>query len=383
MNVYRSFASSLGLVCESESFQQVIETIKQVAPTNITVLLTGESGTGKEVIARSIHKLSRRKDTRLLTVNCGAIPEGILESELFGHEKGSFTGAVESRKGYFEQANKGTLFLDEIGEMPINTQVRLLRSLEEKEFFRVGGTKLIHVNVRVIAATNKNLEVSVSKGEFRKDLFYRLNSVTISIPPLRERKNDIRPLAIQFAEMVSRENNIKFKGFSEEAFVYMQHYSWPGNIRELRNIIERILVLEKGRRVDRQMLEPHLHIDPEFNRNLPVVLHKTTDQAERELIYRALIELRMTVEEIHSILLGRGSSPRVTPDNPFSFQTEVTVDNSLKNVENISLKNFEKIHIKKVLERSNGNRRNAAKALGIGERTLYRKLKEYGLDDIK
>jgi len=217
----------LGLIGESESFLQVVESIKQVAPTNITVLITGESGTGKEMVAKAIHQLSNRKDKPLLSVNCGAIPEGILESELFGHEKGSFTGASETRKGYFEAADGGTLFLDEIGEMPLNTQVKLLRVLEEKEFMRVGGARQIQVDVRLLAATNKNLEIAVEKNLFRKDLFYRLNAVNIYVPPLRQRKADIRPLTLQFTENVCKENNIIFQGFTPDALQYLERTS-PG-----------------------------------------------------------------------------------------------------------------------------------------------------------
>ncbi|MFC1502148.1 sigma-54 interaction domain-containing protein [bacterium] len=370
------------LIGESEPFKQVMESVKQVAPTNITVLITGESGTGKEIIARAIHKLSNRNEKSLFTVNCGAIPEGILESELFGHEKGSFTGASETRKGYFEVADGGTLFLDEIGEMPLATQVKLLRVLEEKEYMRVGGTETKQVNVRVLAATNKNLENAVQKGTFRKDLFYRLNAIKIEIPPLRRRKKDIRPLAIHFAQAVCDENNIKFGGLTEEALNFLEEYSWPGNARELRNIMERVIILGKGKRIDRALIQNHIVTEPETDRNLPVVLHKSTDQAERELIYRALIEIRMAVEEIRSMILGRipNGKKKSEFNYPFEAAGESKEVESIEK-ENLNIINMEKSLIKEALDRFRRNRRKAAKALGIGERTLYRKLKEYNLED--
>ncbi|MEJ2628092.1 MAG: sigma-54 dependent transcriptional regulator, partial [bacterium] len=251
-------AQSMGLIGRSEPFLQVLETIKQVAPTNITVLITGESGTGKEMVARAIHEFSQRKDKPIISVNCGAIPQGILESELFGHEKGSFTGAEASRKGYFEAADQGTIFLDEIGELPIATQVKLLRVIEQKEFMKVGGTKSIRVDVRVITATNKNLELEVNKGNFRKDLFYRLNAVKITIPPLRKRKEDIALFAYHYAQRVSQENKIDFKGFSQEAIQELENYSWPGNIREIRNLMERIIILKKGEKIEKSDITSHL-----------------------------------------------------------------------------------------------------------------------------
>ncbi len=377
----RLFSETLGLIGRSEPFLQVIESIKQVAPTNIIVLIMGESGTGKEMIAKAIHMLSMRKDKPLLTVNCGAIPEGILESELFGHEKGSFTGAVDRKMGYFEAANGGTLFLDEIGEMPLATQVKLLRVLEEKEFMRVGGNRILKVDVRVLAATNKDLEKAVNRQEFRKDLFYRLNAVNIIIPPLRERKEDIRPLVIHFAEEVCRENNIQFQGFTEDAFQTLKDYSWPGNIRELRNVVERVIVLEKGKQVDQSTINDHIEQIVEPDRNLPVIAHKTPDQAEREIIYRALLDIRVAVEEIRSFLLGNRAKHVGRGHIEFPFQTEVTRAEDLSGEEQqLTIKEMERIEIEKALNHYKGNKRKAAKALGIGERTLYRKLKEYHIE---
>ncbi|MBN2028947.1 sigma-54-dependent Fis family transcriptional regulator [bacterium] len=377
----RYFSENLGLIGQSEPLLQVIESIKQVAPTNIIVLIMGESGTGKEMIAKAIHLLSMRKDKPLLTVNCGAIPEGILESELFGHEKGSFTGAVDRKMGYFEAANGGTLFLDEIGEMPLATQVKLLRVLEEKEFMRVGGNRILKVDVRVLAATNKDLEKAVNRQEFRKDLFYRLNAVKISVPPLRERKADIRPLVIHFAEDVCRENNIRFQGFTEDAFRTMEDYTWPGNIRELRNVVERVIILGKGEQVDQSTIMDHVVQIVEPDRNLPVIAHKTSDQAEREIIYRALLDIRVAVEEIRSLLLGNRVKHVGRSHIDFPFQTEVSRTEDLSSEEQqFTIREMERIEIEKALNRYKGNKRRAAKALGIGERTLYRKLKEYHIE---
>jgi len=369
----------LGLIGPSEAFLQAWEIIRQVAPTQITVLITGESGTGKEMIARTVHALSPRKEKQLITVNCGAIPEGILESELFGHEKGSFTGATETRKGYFEAADGGTLFLDEIGEMPLGTQVKLLRALEEKEFMRVGGTRVQRVDVRVIAATNKDLEIAVRRKEFRSDLFYRLNAVRIWIPPLRDRRADIRPLADHFTEAICRTNRIQFAGFSEEAYGLMESYSWPGNIRELRNVVERAILLEKGQRIDRQMLESHLGTSPEFERNLPVATHRSSEQAEREILYRALLDIRVAVEDVRRILL-EGRPARFAGTGLGSAQEAIEDARTSEPSQDYRLDGAEKQQILKALDRFAGNRRKTAKALGIGERTLYRKLKEYGID---
>jgi len=379
-------AESMGLIGRSESFLQVLESIKQVAPTNITVLITGESGTGKEMVARALHENSERKDYPIISVNCGAIPEGILESELFGHEKGSFTGAETSRKGYFEAANQGTIFLDEIGELPIATQVKLLRVLEQKEFMKVGGTKSIRVDVRVIAATNKNLETEVNKGNFRKDLFYRLNAVKIDIPPLRKRKEDIALFAKYYSRKVSKENNIDFKGFTKEAVQELENYSWPGNIREIRNLIERLIILKKGEGIDKSDITSHLGQKSGIDTNLPVITKLSPEQAERELIYRVLLDLKMNIEEIRNYLLGSRSEHKSYPDIKTPLMAEILSEQesegeSESETETIlPINEMEKRQIQKALTITNGNKKKAAKLLNIGERTLYRKIKEYNIE---
>ena len=247
-----------GIIGNTEAIQEVLEMIIQVGPVDITVLITGESGTGKEKVAKSIHKSSKRTHESLIIVNCGAIPEGIIESELFGHKKGAFTGAGDDRKGYFETANKGTVFLDEIGETPLETQVKLLRVLENGEFIRVGDSNTLHTDVRIIAATNKNLESLVKKGDFRQDLYYRLKTVSIHVPALRQRIEDLSLFVERFALEFTRTNDIVYRGFMPEAIRLMKQYNWPGNVRELKNFVESILVLEKGERVTSEMVERKL-----------------------------------------------------------------------------------------------------------------------------
>ncbi|GIT10058.1 MAG: hypothetical protein CM1200mP31_2270 [Candidatus Neomarinimicrobiota bacterium] len=282
-----------GIVGESEEINQVLEMVSQVAGVDISVLINGESGTGKELVAKAIHTASMRSSKDLIIVNCGAIPEGIIESELFGHKKGAYTDASESRKGYFETANKGTIFLDEIGDMPLETQVKVLRVLETGEYMRVGDSISKKTDTRVIAATNKDLAKLVKEGKFRQDLYYRLKTVTINLPALRHRKNDIRLLVERFALQFSRTNKIKYKGFTPEAIKVIQKFDWPGNVRELRNFIESILILEKGERITAEIIEKQLQNEKmmEFSDNpaLPVVVNQNPDQAERELILRQLL----------------------------------------------------------------------------------------------
>jgi DNA-binding NtrC family response regulator len=367
-----------GIVGESAQMRKIAEVVEQVAPTDITVLITGESGVGKEVIAKAIHQRSKRAGRPMITVNSGAIPEGIIESELFGHERGSFTGASDQRKGYFELADGGTLFLDEIGELPLSSQVKFLRVLENGEFLRVGSSVPRHVNVRVIAATNRDLESAMRQGMFRPDLFYRLRSFNIAVPPLRERTEDIPYLFRVFAEEVAQKNGIAYKGIADPAMDLLREYGWPGNVRELRNAAESMIVLEKGKYLEPDDVRKYLRtntIHQGDERNLPVHVSKSVEQAERELILRALLELKGNIMEIKAMLdeqrqaldaTKRGGQGTVVvggPDDP-----------------GISLEEMEHRLIAEALSRSKGNRRMAARTLNISERTLYRKIKEYGLE---
>ncbi len=371
----------LGFYGKSPQIEELLQTITMVAPTDLSVLITGESGTGKEVVANAIHQLSKRKNKPLISVNCGAIPEGILESELFGHEKGSFTGAIAQRKGYFEAADGGTIFLDEIGEMPLNTQVKLLRVLETSEIMRVGGSRPIKVDVRIIAATNKDLEAAVENNEFRRDLYFRLKAITLHIPPLRKRKEDIPLLVKKFSEEFARKNQINFKGFAPEAIELLKEYNWPGNVRELKNFVETAIILNKGEIVHSSYVRQTLNLQQKFisSDNLPVPLNKTPDQAERELIYRTLISLKLDVTEIKQMLAQMIQTQVDFMRRQASFHaTPVEAENE-QEVKPTSLSAMERELIKETLKKFNGNRRKTAKALQISERTLYRKLHEYGL----
>jgi DNA-binding NtrC family response regulator len=377
----------IGLVGESPAIWQILETIEQVAPTDISVLIIGESGTGKELIAQAIHKLSNRHDKPFVVVNAGAIPEGILESELFGHEKGAFTGAVGSRKGYFEQADTGTIFLDEIGEMPLNTQVKILRVLEGKDFIRVGGSGSRQVDVRVIAATNKDLDEAVRNGVFRPDLFYRLNAVNIRVPPLRERRQDVPLLVKKFMTDFCAQHRIVFEGFTDGAMRMMMEHSWPGNIRELKNFVEKLIVIERGRRIDEVILQRHLPRGVEMDRRLPVPVNRSSEEVEREFIYRALIDLKNEIAQLRELLLGHYISPmrRLKPgyvDTQVVDEISSELPTALSNDHRDSFESIadmEKRLIYDALERTKGNKRKAAGLLKISERTLYRKIKEYNL----
>ncbi len=375
LNKFKKVQEELEIIGTSEKIREVVELIMSVAPTNISVLITGESGTGKELVAKAIHKLSPRKDMPMISVNCGAIPEGLLESELFGHEKGAFTGAVATKKGYFELADKGTIFLDEIGETPLTTQVKLLRVLESGEFMRVGSGELRKVDVRVIAATNRDLGEMVRRNQFRKDLYYRLKAVTIHVPPLRERPEDIPLLLEYFIKETVTENHIEFGGFTEEALRIIQNYQWPGNVRELKNFVESVLVLAGGKQIDEQMVKEHLsHYEEveEISTNVPVIAKTSVDQAERELIYKALLSLGVEIREMKQMLMD--IHHRMNSQIPVVNVQEIRSDDEVKPIEEM-----EKEMIKKALEKFHGNKRKAARALEISERTLYRKLKEYDL----
>lgn len=371
----RSFQEEHGIIGESAEMRKIIEVVQQVAPTDITVLVSGESGVGKEVIAKAIHAASNRSKKPLITVNSGAIPEGIIESELFGHERGSFTGASSERKGYFELADNGTIFLDEIGEMPLSAQVKFLRILENGEFLRVGSSLTRRVNVRVIAATNKDLEAEVRHNRFRSDLYFRLRSVNIVIPPLRKRVEDIPVLFRAFVDELSAKNNIRFGGISDEAMEELKTYHWPGNVRELRNVVESMLVLEAGKYIHASDARKYLkeyHDPAAFNRNLPVVTGKSVEQAERELILRALLEIKADIVELKDIVHNNAEALAHVQqvNDPMAIQPDT----------NLSLNEMERKLIAEALQRFKGNRRAAARALDISERTLYRKIKEYHLE---
>lgn len=380
----RTLRDEIGLVGESPEIWQMLETIQQVAPTNIPVLILGESGTGKELVANAIHRLSPRGDKPFVVVNAGAIPEGIIESELFGHEKGAFTGAIGSRKGYFEQADGGTLFLDEVGDMPLPAQVKFLRLLEGKDFIRVGGSSNRNVDVRVVAATNKDLREAVEHGRFREDLFFRLNAIRLRIPSLRDRLQDVPVLVKKFVTDFCHENKIEFEGMSEGAIRALQDYHWPGNVRELRNFVEMLIVIERGRRVDENVVRQHLPRRSEYDRRLPVPLNRRSEEVEREFIYRALIDLKNEIAQLRELIVGRYVSPmrRLKPGG--FVETDVVQDVSADEVGNEeddmeSIEGMQKRLIYEALQRTNGNRRKAAKILKISERTLYRKIKEYNL----
>ena len=374
------FQKAHGIIGDSVEIREIVDVILQVAPTDITVLVTGESGTGKEVIAKAIHAASRRAAKPMISVNAGAIPEGIIESELFGHEKGAFTGAGETRKGYFEIADDGTVFLDEIGELPPALQVKFLRVLENGEFIRVGSSAPRKVDVRIVAATNKDLEGEVRRGNFRPDLFYRLRSVNIRIPPLRDRRDDIPLFFHEFARQISQKNGIPFAGITDEAMELLKGYHWPGNVRELRNTVESIIIIEKGRLVDGFSIRKYLKDlrEEERPRHLPVFAHKTPEQAERELLYRALLEMKNDIMDIKALLQDRHSP--VVHDIPAYVEANVDPDTPAGADRVMSLDEVEKRMIIGALERFSGNRRLASRALNISERTLYRKIKEYGLD---
>ena len=377
---YNDVKKEIGIDGDSPEIEEIIRIIGAVAPTDLSVLINGESGTGKELVARALQKLSPRRDKPFISVNTGAIPEGILESELFGHEKGSFTGAIGQKKGYFEAADGGTIFLDEIGETPPNTQVKLLRVLEESEFMRVGGTQVYKADVRVIAATNKNLETAVKNGEFRQDLYFRLKAITIDIPPLRRRQEDIPLLVSLFTKKFSEEQNHSFKGFSPDALNLMRKYDWPGNIRELRNFVETSLILNKGEVVNSTYVNANLNIRS-GSKNLPVPLNRPHDQAERELIYRTLWALKLDVDEIKSILMemqGRKVNSNNLPDMP-AVGGEAIQEYDDFELKPTTIAAMERDMIKKNLRKFGGSRRKTARLLQISERTLYRKIKEYGL----
>jgi DNA-binding NtrC family response regulator len=350
------------LLGNSEVMRGLRALIAQVAPTDISTLVIGESGTGKELVARALHELSGRRTKPLLFVNCGAIPQGIFESEVFGHERGSYTGAERLRLGYFEQADGGTLVLDEIGEMPISAQVKLLRVLEQGEFMRVGSSSVRKVNVRIIAATHVDLTSAVGRGSFRQDLYYRLKAVTITVPPLRERSDDIPLLVSHFVALFCERNHLTAPVVSEDALQLLRGQYWSGNVRELRNTVETVLTLERGvAMLKPEHFRPHLP-DGANTPNLPMRIQRPPETLEQELLLRTLLDLRRDVGEVKSLLMAaiHGSQQPA----PASADT-------------VKLKDIEREQILRTLNENGGNRRKTARDLGIGERTLYRKLKDY------
>ena len=393
---------SVGMIGESVPMQDMLNLIGQVSNTNISVLINGESGSGKEMVAKAVHKNSRRKFENLITVNCGAIPEGIIESELFGHKKGSFTGAGADRKGYFEAAHKGTIFLDEIGETPLETQAKLLRVIEEGEFIKVGDTKTQRVDTRIIAATNKDLADEVVKNNFRKDLYFRLKTITINVPNLRDRLTDIYLFVERFGLEFCAKNDIAFKGFSSEAINALKSYAWPGNVRELKNIVESLIVQYKGQRISNDMVLKVLGADTwKSNPNLPTIVDKDKDEIERELILRQLLYIRQDINDLKQLIYGnKYPQDEVQPINKALYlppvksekgNQDIDID-KIKDIDDgryysirdesigeLGMNDIEHEMIERTLQKFNNNRRKTAKSLNISERTLYRKIQEYGI----
>jgi len=355
-----------GLVGRSERLKAVAQTIDRIAGTDISVLIVGPSGSGKELVARAVHDNSPRSERQFVAVNCGALAEGVLESELFGHEKGSFTGSVGKRPGLFVQADGGTIFLDEVGETKPDMQVKLLRVLEDGYFYPVGGDKPVRSNVRVIAATNRDLSEAIREGHFREDLYFRLGVVKINLPPLFERKEDILPLLYHFASE-------KIKGFSDAALDLILRYDWPGNVRQLKNFVAAMAALYPYSEISLSRVEQFISEQAIHQKNLPVVTGHTPEEAGHELIYRALLSLGNEIRMLKEIILANLPAAGKVEDYEH-FKDTTDVDSAA------SIKDMERILIEKTLKETNNNRKATAKKLGIGERTLYRKLKEYNLN---
>ena len=389
---------SVGMIGESIQIEEMCSLIGQVANTDISVLITGESGSGKEMIAKALHKNSKRKFESLITVNCAAIPSGIIESELFGHKKGSFTGASENRKGYFEAANKGTIFLDEIGELPLEIQAKLLRVIEQGEFIRVGETKTEKVDVRIIAATNRKLSEEARDKKFRQDLYFRLKTVSINAAPLREHISDLFLYIERFGLEFTAKNDIPFKGFSQEAIDLMKEYNWPGNVRELKNTIESLLAINRGERIGIDMVQKYLKLESyDSNDALPVPVNNSSDAIERELILKQLLFLRQDINELKQLFFSKKEGESVLPSNKSLFvlpeNNNVNENRNISKIDDgllkgikddvigeITMDELEKEIIERTLKNCNGNRRKTANILDISERTLYRKLKEYEIN---
>jgi transcriptional regulator with PAS, ATPase and Fis domain len=400
--------NKFSIIGHNHVLERAIEIAIQAAPTDLNVLINGESGTGKEVFPQIIHQYSTRKHGPYIAVNCGAIPEGTIDSELFGHEKGAFTGALEARKGYFEVANGGTIFLDEVGELPLSTQARLLRVLETGEFIKVGSSKVQKTDVRVVAATNINFHQAMEREKFRADLYYRLNTLPIFLPPLRERKEDIHLLFRKFANDCSTKYRMPVVKLTGDAEQVLTNYFWPGNIRQLKNITEQICIIEKNREINAETLLKYL---PQYSStNVPVLMRNdgasggsalNGDFKERDLFYKIIVDLKKEVNDlksvVHDIIVG-GNGVNVLPKEDVVYQNDEITNNTNGTItihkpvvqnantgqtieveETLSLMDKEKDMIKKALRKHKGKRKYAAKELGISERTLYRKINEYNI----
>ena len=399
-----------GIIGNSAGLNRSIEVAAQVAPTDLSVLISGESGTGKEIFPQIIHQFSSRKHGKYIAVNCGAIPEGTIDSELFGHEKGAFTGALSDRKGYFQEADKGTIFLDEIGELPLSTQVRLLRVLETGEFIKVGSSKVIKTDVRVVAATNINIIEAIDEGKFREDLYYRLNTVPIHVLPLRERTEDIHLLFRKFASDFAEKYRMPTVRLDEQAKVALVNYRWPGNVRQLKNITEQISIIEKERNVNAVVLQNYLPAN--VSKNLPALFSKGGEDNsfsnEREILYKVLFDMKRDMTDLKKLVLDmienkdtafsgeqaqvirnlyneeNGSFVPEESEAQRNIHIEPAHKNNIQDTEefveeSLSLEDKEIELIIKALDKHNGKRKYAAQELGISERTLYRKIKEYDI----
>lgn len=382
-----------GIIGNTEALSRAIDVAIQVAPTDLSVLITGESGVGKESFPQIIHQYSRRKHGQYIAVNCGAIPEGTIDSELFGHEKGAFTGAIGERKGYFGEADGGTIFLDEVGELPLPTQARLLRVLESGEFIKVGSSKVQKTDVRIVAATNVNLTQAIADGRFREDLYYRLNTVPIQIPPLRERGEDVLLLFRKFAGDFAEKYRMPAIQLTEDAKQVLLAYPWPGNVRQLKNITEQISIIETNREINAAILQGYLPV--QNTQRLPALFgikDSKNFESEREILYSVLFDMRQEVSElkkmVHNLMAEKGNVSLVTPVPPASVPTIIhpvkapcPVDDDIQDTEeyveeSLSLDEVKKEMIRKALEKHHGNRKSAAQDLNISERTLYRKIKD-------
>lgn len=397
MDFRLEIAERLGIIGQSEALMQAVETVFDIAPTDLTVLITGETGTGKEIFARSIHKLSHRNKGPYLSLNCAAIPETLLEAELFGYEKGAFTGASDRRIGFFESANKGTLFLDEIGDMPSQTQVKVLRFLESREFSRLGSSEVHSVDVRIVTATNKNLEKEIKENRFREDLFYRLNSVRIHLPPLRERKSDIPVLFDYFAKQIAQHYGFEYNGISSDAIEILQNLPWQGNIRELRNFAEKVITLEKENFITLSILQKYLppalpSASALFGmKEQNIVLVPKQDESknfESTLLLKVLFEIENSLSELKSQnaklfseLNNIKKEISNIPRNSLYEYQEVNDEEEISLKDNLNIEKSERKLIAEALQKYNRNRKQAAAALGISLRTLYRKINQYNLED--